>query len=188
MIASRSLKEHMIDTAVELLAEKADVDQITVRQIAERAGVSVGSVHYHFGSKNSLLAAAIEKSVLQMAESVLADAQAADAAPADQLKGMLKAVFSLEPNQEKLARFLLLQYITEGNLQTPLFVVRFLQDVCAEATESRLQILAWQIVQPLIVATIAPAAFRRYCGVDMYDEAARGRFIEELVDNVTIAP
>ena len=49
-------KERILQAAIELLAE---FETITVRQIAERAEVGIGSINYHFQSKDNLLNEAV---------------------------------------------------------------------------------------------------------------------------------
>jgi AcrR family transcriptional regulator len=49
----------MLQAATELVAERG-WDRVTTRQIAERAGVNQALIHYHFGSKERLLTAAVE--------------------------------------------------------------------------------------------------------------------------------
>ncbi len=47
----------LIEAAAQLVAEQG-WDAVTTRQIAQRAGVNQGLIHYHFGSKDGLLHAA----------------------------------------------------------------------------------------------------------------------------------
>lgn len=49
----------LIDAATALVTERG-WDAVTTRQIAERAGVNQGLIHYHFRSKDELLHAAFE--------------------------------------------------------------------------------------------------------------------------------
>ena len=51
-------KEAIVQAAIALMEEKENrLDEITVREICKRAGVGLGLVNYHFGSKERLLAA-----------------------------------------------------------------------------------------------------------------------------------
>jgi len=51
---SERTKRAVIQAAGELLAERG-VGRVSTRAIAERAGVNLGTIHYHFGSKDGLL-------------------------------------------------------------------------------------------------------------------------------------
>ena len=54
------LRTELLDAAAELLAEKGDVDAVSLRAIAARAGVSPTAVYRHFDDHESLLRGAVE--------------------------------------------------------------------------------------------------------------------------------
>lgn len=58
----RRTTDALVHTAQELFAEHP-VDAVTVEEIAERAGVAVGSIYNHFGSKAGLHAAVIQRAL-----------------------------------------------------------------------------------------------------------------------------
>jgi AcrR family transcriptional regulator len=53
-------KEKILDTAQRLIGEQG-YSATSVRQIVAEAGVNLAAIHYHFGSKEELLAAVIER-------------------------------------------------------------------------------------------------------------------------------
>ncbi len=55
-------KEAMIQATIALIEEKGErLDEITVREISKRAGVGLGLVNYHFGSKKKLVELCVER-------------------------------------------------------------------------------------------------------------------------------
>ncbi|NLX21679.1 MAG: helix-turn-helix transcriptional regulator [Phycisphaerae bacterium] len=50
---SERTKQSLIQAAGELLAERG-VGEVSTRAVAERAGVNLGTIHYHFGGKEEL--------------------------------------------------------------------------------------------------------------------------------------
>ena len=85
----------LLDAAVGLVAENG-WDAVTTRQIAQRAGVNQGLIHYHFRSKDHLLHAAFQAALREtFAEPGAALARATDlrAAIEDMVRG-------LEPGEE----------------------------------------------------------------------------------------
>ncbi|MFD4367843.1 TetR/AcrR family transcriptional regulator [Rhodococcus sp. NPDC058521] len=62
-------RAQLIESAL-AIAEQRGVASVTVRAVAEEAGVSLGVVHYCFESKEALLAAMGQALVLQLSESL----------------------------------------------------------------------------------------------------------------------
>lgn len=54
------LRTDLLDAAADLMAEKGDIDGVSLRAIAARAGVSPTAVYRHFDDHLSLLRAAVE--------------------------------------------------------------------------------------------------------------------------------
>lgn len=65
-------RQALINAAGELAAEQG-IGAVTLRAIARRAGENVGSIHYHFGSKDNLLEAVINSVVERWLERPLAE-------------------------------------------------------------------------------------------------------------------
>ena len=57
---NQNTKDQIISATIGLLLKNTP-ESLTVRQIAEKAGVNVAAVNYHFGSKDSLIKTAAEK-------------------------------------------------------------------------------------------------------------------------------
>src|SRR5581483_10479047 len=53
-------KQKILDAAERLIAEQG-YDATSLRQIIGEAGVNLASIHYHFGSKEELLQAVVER-------------------------------------------------------------------------------------------------------------------------------
>ncbi len=64
MKKSEQTIEHILYAAEALIVESCgDVERVTIRQIAERAGVSVGLVNYYFTSKTRLIEACVQRMI-----------------------------------------------------------------------------------------------------------------------------
>ncbi len=59
-------------------------ERLTTTRVAERAGVSVGTLYQYYGDKQSLLAAVLERHLLQVVEAVEGAAQQNKGAPLEQ--------------------------------------------------------------------------------------------------------
>ena len=55
-MANRDIKSELMEHTIRLVDQAGgDVERVTIRDIAAAAGVGVGLVNYHFGSKEELL-------------------------------------------------------------------------------------------------------------------------------------
>lgn len=62
MEKTKNIKEHIMDVTTQLIQESdGDMNQITIRRIAERAQVGLGLINYHFGSKDKLILECIQR-------------------------------------------------------------------------------------------------------------------------------
>lgn len=98
----RTMKS-ILDAAAELFAERG-AGQVSVRDVAERAGVSHALVHRYFGNKDDLVAAAFERSMEQVRDSISGAHTAGD---------FVESVMTLFLEQPLIAR-MMLRNLLEG--------------------------------------------------------------------------
>ena len=178
-------RENIIKVTTILVNESADIESITVRQIAERAGVAVGAINYYFGSKDSLLSLVVGNILAKQATAFLHDNSEIDIDPVQKLKSMLEQLSSTAANKKSLRQFMLTQSIVNGDMQAPLYLVPVLQEIFGEEKEEiELRIIALQLLYPLQVGGITPEKLYLYSGLNLEDEIARRKFIDCLVDNI----
>jgi AcrR family transcriptional regulator len=58
--AGKETRERLLDSAERLFADRG-LDSVSVRDITEAADANTASIHYHFGSKQDLIAATLER-------------------------------------------------------------------------------------------------------------------------------
>ncbi|WP_369283816.1 TetR/AcrR family transcriptional regulator [Oscillibacter sp. GMB15532] len=183
----QATQQLMIDTAKALLEETDDVEKITVRQIAERANVGIGLINYHFKSKDNLLSIAIGDTMAKIILDFSDSHSYADLSPIQKLKTMLKELYALSDQKEKLMRFIVSSDMMNGNMQTPLHLIPLLKQIFGDKKDDmELRILALQILYPIQVTGLNRDAFYMYSGIDVSNEEQRSRFIENLINNLTV--
>jgi AcrR family transcriptional regulator len=176
-------KNRILKAAAEILDETEDIERITIRQIAERAGVGTGLINYHFKSKDNLLNVVVGDKMAQIVMSFTGQKEGEK--PVTRLKTMLKELFSYAEGYEKLMRFSLARTVLGCEMDAELFLVPMLKEIFgSEKAEMELRIIAMQILLPLQAASINAQSFRLYSGVDLYSEAQRNSLIDALIDNV----
>ena len=115
-MASESTRERILDVAEELFANDG-IAATSLRTITHKAGVNLAAVHYHFGSKEALLGAVIERRArpVNAARTARLDALERDAGPeGPDVESLLAAFFlpavsewrALGPRAAHLARLL----------------------------------------------------------------------------------
>ena len=177
----------IINTAKLLLEETEDVEKITVRQIAERAGIGIGLINYHFKSKDNLLCIAIGDTMAAIISDFSNSESYADLEPIEKLREMLKELYDLSDKREKLMRFILSRDILNGNMQTPLHLIPLLKQIFGDKKDDmELRIVALQILYPIQITGLNRDEFYMYSGIDVSNQEQRNHFIDKLLYNLFI--
>ncbi|MDF2921498.1 MAG: transcriptional regulator [Paenibacillaceae bacterium] len=184
--SEQDARQAIIEAAKALLDEAADIGKITVRQIAQRAGVGTGLINYHFQSKDNLLSIAIGDVMSATIQAfTTADAYSL-LEPVARLKEMMKELYTLAGSYDKLIRFILSHEIMDGRMQTPLLLLPLLKEIFgSQKDDLQLRTMALQILYPIQVTALHPDAFHLYSGINLSDPGQRSQFVDVLIDNLT---
>jgi len=181
----KETRERIIQQTIDLLGEVSNLDKITVREVARRANVGVGLINYHFRTRDNLLSIAIGKVMAKLATEMADEEFVTESIPIDQIRNMLKSLYSFAKKQEKLVQFLLIQGIVNGDRDAGLYLVPLLKELFgSQKDEIQLRIIALQILLPLQVASINPEAFHHFSGIDLHNVRQRETYIDSLVDHM----
>jgi AcrR family transcriptional regulator len=107
--------DRILEAATELFAEKGSA-QVSVRDVAERAGVSHALVHRYFGNKEDLVQTAFERTWREIQETM---------APAKSAREMIESILDLLLDNPLMARMMLRNMLedTEMTVATAHFPV-----------------------------------------------------------------
>jgi AcrR family transcriptional regulator len=89
---SRATIDTIFEAAIQVLLANG-LDGITTLQIAERAGVSVGSLYQYFPNKRALLAAVVKRHVGEVADATIAACRSAHGKPMADMCALMMAGF-----------------------------------------------------------------------------------------------
>lgn len=182
-MSDNEAKERIIKAAMELLEETEDSSAITVRQIAQRAGVGVGLINYHFQSKDNLLFAAIGSYMVQMIEAIRS-APEPGVSPAENLKSVLRELCDIGMQHEKQMRIGAQFQIMQGDFSASNFLLPSLRAVFAgRRDENTIRLIAFQILITTNIMLLRSDAFFNYLGVDIRSKQQRDRLADQIVDN-----
>src|SRR5512145_1474653 len=115
-------KKRILQAAMELLNEK-EPQGITVRKIAERAGVGIGLINYHFQSKDRLLNEAVGGSMGVAAARWLDANEEEYPDPVLRLKNLLKETSTIGVRFPALLQIALSFELQHGNFSVPQLIV-----------------------------------------------------------------
>jgi len=181
----------LLRAATELFAEKG-FDGASIRAITARAGANLGAVTYHFGSKERLYAAVIERAVTPFRQRLIAAAATGDGAPLDRIEAVVRAFFDHMHEHPHLRR-IMLQLLSShrpipepakraigGNIETiGGLIVLGQRDGSIRAGDPRAMALSVG-AQPAVLNFIAPA-LRQGAGMDLADPAVFKHLVENAV-------
>ncbi|MFN4183483.1 MAG: TetR family transcriptional regulator [Hyphomonas sp.] len=103
-VAERSGREMLLEAAGELMSELGTID-VSLHQIAKRAGVTAPLVKYHFGSKDGLLLALAQRDTAQSIRQ-LTELMAMDIDPAAKLRIHIQGIIRTYSRYPYLNRLL----------------------------------------------------------------------------------
>lgn len=171
--------ERILQATVELL-RSAGAKGLTVRRIADKAGVGVGLINYHFGTKARLLEAAAER-MLASSGDVEAPGLASRLDPDTRLRRMLRARMRWLEADPALAGMLAEEVLAAGELSD----VEALLGPLAEGqgrrrTEMELRMMSLLLWSFPAVLALHATEFGRFLGVDLRQWPGRETALDVL--------
>ncbi|MGE5630735.1 MAG: TetR/AcrR family transcriptional regulator [Caulobacteraceae bacterium] len=176
-------KEALIELTIKLLNDGLDPRQITVRLIAQRAGVGVGLINYHFQTKDNLINLAVQKHINNVIVMTSDKLKEIKGSPKERLAGMAKATLDYLAKYPAISRVSILRDLSSGNT-----------DDNTQHTFKAYQQLVSQVVgekdavqKTLVLLFTCQGIFLRAqvikeeCGFDFFDKIQRDKLIDNLV-------
>ncbi len=177
-------KERILQTTMAMISEVEQVETITTRQIAERAQVGIGSINYHFQSKDNLLNEAVSRLMGDQASRWYEPYDKDEFDPLTRLKMLLIDTANVAFQHEKLSRITISHALLEGNMEPAQLILPILRDIFSGSKEEvELRLIGFQLITSMQVMFLRAAAFRLYSGIDIYDEEQRNHSIEIIIKN-----
>lgn len=98
--ARPSARERILAAAVEQIAREG-IDGVRIARIAMQAGVSTALVHYHFASRDALLAEALDYSYVHAGDARIARGELPGTTHAARLQSMVEQCLPMTPSLER---------------------------------------------------------------------------------------
>lgn len=184
-MSDTDVKERILNATLSILQETAEPSRITVRQIAERAGVSVGSINYNFGSKDTLISDAVWMMIGSSASNWYTLDTSPDVDPVTRLRQMFKDGIGVAFQYRKNMQIGVLHVIETGNMQAKTLILPLLREIVgADKSDIELRMLAFQLVATIELAFLNIDQLGEFLGVDTSNEATFSTLIDIAIDNL----
>lgn len=179
-----SAKEKILNAAQELISEGKTDRQITMRQIASKAGVNLALVNYYFQTKENLLSNVVGIMMGDIIERTAKDIHTGIDTQTTRLRAML---LTTADAAFKYRNFSIIAVSTElkSNCENSCkLVMPLLKEILTECDESDLRIIALQLMIPFHHIVLNPEYYSRYLDTDFFDESKRKQKINQMIDCV----
>ena len=185
--------ERLLSAAIDLFCSQG-YDAVSVREITSRAKANLGAITYHFGSKEALYHAAIERAAEPFAQTI-AGAAAGPGPALDRIGAVVRAALSSDGPRHSIPSVMLRELASEGPLPPPLvkMMKRNIGAIAGLIAEGQKEgtirdgdptMLALSVVSQPFYFKIASRGLEQAFGISRGQAAAREHIIEHVVQSV----
>jgi AcrR family transcriptional regulator len=183
-------RDRILEATISLLLETKDFDALTVRAIAERAGVGVGLINYHFADKESLVRLAVRtfvgREIVKGYGSRGFEAASARERSVLALRGPMDFLAGF-PGLSRVSVLYDLTSPTPGDNSDGTFeeLGRAMEAIAPGARSDPLfRARLWAALGAIHESFLRPGLFRERTGLDFGEAEGRAAFAEALADFV----
>ena len=184
----QSAKERILHAAIDIMREKGEVEYVTIRSIAGRAGVGLGLINYHFHSKEKLVGEAVRffqtREIISGWEGQLLFRPKN---PVVLVGDMLKSFADFMADFPRISRISIFRDLSsssedDNTMETVKGLTPYIQEALGRnGKDGRAFRIAWTIISTVQTAFIRSELFSRDGGYDFFNKDERDSFIGELV-------
>lgn len=187
---TNSVKEKIVDSTIELLGECETVEKVTVRDIAQRAGVGVGLINYHFQTKENLVNICVQRIIGDVISKFDQLSKNLNMEPLEKLRSLAKRNCSFLVQNKGISRISILSDIENGNLtdntsRTVRAYLPIVRTVCSEKKSNKEIYLVTSImISAFQSAFMRVNVFMEGLELDFYEMHQRDLIVDMIIDNV----
>lgn len=185
----RDVKEALLEAATELISRPgAQPEQVTVREIAGAAGVGAALINYHFGSKEQLISACVQRmlgEIIADCGTVLAEQEGT---PREQLRRLTCSTCTFLAKRPNLGRISIRDDLERSGYtddNTNALMTAYLPAVraaCPGETEDAVRWKTHLLVHGTQAAFLRKESIRERMGLDFDVTKERERIVDQIMD------
>ena len=187
MRAQEPTRQRILSAATELIRQEAAFEKVSMRQVAQKAGVAVSMVNYHFQTKENL----VNQAVQHLVGSVIAASEPTEERePIEAMRRHLRGAATFVAQNPGVSRVSILRDMqrptgTDNTSQVAEMVYRQLRELRGgEKSEVELRILALMQVATVQQLFLRAATIKETVGLDFFDEGDRETLLDILVETI----
>ena len=189
MQESKNVKEVIIDVTTELIQENnGNITKITSRKIAERAGVGLGLINYHFGSKDNLITICVQRIINNVVMCFAPDKKNYNEKDGlddkERLADWAKQVYDFLFDNYAISKISILgdmqNYQAKSN--SVYTQMGFSMAIRNDIGEENKKLLAFILTSTMQVAFLSGTSSKEILGYDLTIKSERDRYIDRLVE------
>lgn len=180
-------KDKILDTVVNIMQQGQDIEKLTNRQIAEKAGVNSALINYYYKSKDNLLLEAVNVCMGNLFENII-QKTSKEIDPLVRLKSLINEILSLGYAHYPLAKITVTNELSSGGIITNKMIQPVLKEIFQQSkTEYEIKILAAQLLLPIQVVFLNATAYQKYLECDIQNVVAeQDKLIDVIFKNLSI--
>lgn len=178
-----NVKERIIEVTTELIEQhKGNTNEITARVIAEKAEVGLGLINYHFGSKENLITACVQRIISNVVTSGVKVNKEYDT-DKERLTAKATYVFNFLFENAAVSRISILGDLQSysSNSNSAYTQKGFMQSLTKDVKEQDRALLSFMLTATMQVAFLGSDAVKEILGYDLEIPEERAAFIEKTV-------
>ena len=187
---SVSTKEKILNATLELLNEYNNTNDISLRTIAKRAGITVGLINYHFQTKENLINLAVQTEYSKMIGMWDNLYSTLKGSPIEKLRFLVRGIGEFMSTKPLFTRISFIQDLfkpseDDNSQQTFEKYIIILREIYGKRKkEQEVMIITHTLLSALIVAFLRVDMLKKSIGYDFFIESQRNEFMDILINNI----
>lgn len=183
-MSDKETRELILRTVKEMLQEGIPAGDITVRQIAQRASLGIGTINYHYHSKDKLISDAVSDLMTGLADELLAQ-NMEEGDPYLRLRQFFIIISDLSLQNYEIARIQVSYDLLQGDFSICYYIIPILKEILSGSkSDTEIKIMAVALITAMQKFLLQKDALFRYCGIDLESKTQREEAIDLLLKNI----